>query len=358
MYRAASHLTVPRVSLIAPWSRTQRRLALCVVTGVIAGGSTYVAWGDHGHPSDFAQLWAGAKALLDGQSPYAVIGPARAFDWDFPLLYPLPAVLVALPFTLAPLRLADSLMTGLGAGALAWGITRERLTTPQWWVFASMAYVTAWHVVQWSPALTAAALTPALGVLLACKPTLGAALWIAFPARRSLVAASGLALASLLVLPSWPRQWMDALQSTSHMAAPVAHLSVGGPLLLLALLRWRRADARLLAALACIPQTTLLYEAVPLFLIVRRWHEGLGLVVLSLAAQLSMPDRRPGDYDAWVWHIGDQMVLWLYLPCLAIVLLRENERLGWGWAGRARAVPLSHGITRRSFVDHEGELSS
>jgi hypothetical protein len=322
--------------LARPSPRTQWRLGLSLLTGAIAGGATYVVWGYHGHLSDFAQLRAGAEALLQGRSPYEVVGPGRSFEWPFPLLYPLPAVLFALPFTLTSLRFADSVMTAFGAAALAWAITRERLTNPQWWVFASVAYITAWHVTQWSPVLAAAALAPSLGVLLACKPTLGAALWIAYPSRRSVAAAAAFTLGSLAVLPSWPWQWMDALgSSTSHMTAPVAHLSAGGPLVLLALLRWRRSDARLLAALACVPQTTLLYEAVPLFLLVRRWYEGLALVALSLAADLSMPDRRPDNYDAWVWGTGDQMVLWLYLPCLAVVLLRENKVVGWEWARSA-----------------------
>ena len=65
------------------------------------------------------------------------------------------------------------------------------------------------------------------------------------------------------------------------MTAPVTYVTAGGPLILLALLRWRRPEARLLVALGCIPHTTMLYEALPLFLVARRWQEGVLLAALS-----------------------------------------------------------------------------
>ena len=47
----------------------------------------------------------------------------------------------------------------------------------------------------------------------------------------------------------------------------------GGALVLLALLKWRRPEARLLAATACVPHTLLPDETLPLFLVPQTWLE-------------------------------------------------------------------------------------
>ena len=52
-------------------------------------------------PRDFAQVWFAARSILHSVNPYHAVGPGRAFDWPFPLLYPLPAAVIAIP--LAPL---------------------------------------------------------------------------------------------------------------------------------------------------------------------------------------------------------------------------------------------------------------
>jgi hypothetical protein len=105
------------------------------------------------------------------------------------------------------------------------------------------------------------------------------------------------------------------------------------------LLKWRRPEARLLAALACIPQSTFFYEALPLFLVVRRWYEGLALFVLNLVAALQPLPAREASYDAWAFAHGDLIVIWMYLPCLVAVLCRPNvspseEAGNGGLAGR------------------------
>jgi ABC-type anion transport system duplicated permease subunit len=58
-----------------------------------------------------------------------------------------------------------------------------------------------------------------------------------------------LVLVSLLLQPSWPREWLNAVSQAPHIAPLIGQTAVG-PLVLLSLMRWRRADARLLVALA------------------------------------------------------------------------------------------------------------
>jgi hypothetical protein len=119
---------------------------------------------------------------------------------------------------------------------------------------------------QWSPLVAAAFLLAPLGVVCGDKPTVGLATILAAPTQRAQVIAALLGaillVVSLVLAPRWPSAWIDATRPAPHMSSPVAHWRVGGPLLLLALLRWRRPEARWLAALACVPQSTLPYEGV------------------------------------------------------------------------------------------------
>jgi hypothetical protein len=68
-------------------------------------------------------------------------------------------------------------------------------------VFASMAYLWALQGSQWTPLLTAATAFPALGWVFAAKPTMGAALWLAYPSKRGLIAAATLTALALAVCP-------------------------------------------------------------------------------------------------------------------------------------------------------------
>ena len=179
--------------------------------------------------------------------------------------------------------------------------------------------------------ITAAALLPAAGFLLAAKPTLGGALWIAFPSVISLTLATGLVALSLYIDPNWPAAWLETARSAFHVRAPIQFW--GGPLLLLALFRWRSWDARLLAALSCVPQTPLVYETLPLFLIPRTLGESVYLVLASWVTfvatewwTIPLKGLSPRDlYFARTQASGQLMVLLLYLPCLVMIFRRRVE---------------------------------
>jgi len=281
-------------------------------------------------PSDFVQPWAAARMLAQGQNPYELIGPGRPFEHQFLLIYPATSALVAMPLAWAPSRLADSLFIGLGAAALAWALTRRTLANPQLWVFASFAMMVTAQTVQWSPWLTAAALMPSLGFVFAAKPSIGLAMLAAYPSRLAILGAAALTLATVVLWPWWIPAWLATLSSVTHMSAPV--MRWGGPFILLALLRWRRADARLLAALACVPQTPVLYEVVPLFLLVRNVREAALMVVFTGATGTIVERIAQGaDYNTWMAINGQWMVWLVYLPCTAMVLCRPNEGLTLNW---------------------------
>ncbi|AMY12277.1 hypothetical protein LuPra_05550 [Luteitalea pratensis] len=272
--------------------------------------------------TDFTQLWHAARGLVEGRNPYDVVGPGKAFPWPFPLLYPGPAVLVSVPFSVMPLRWACALFVGLSAATLAWGLSEERGAPYRWFVFASAGAASVVRTAQWAPLMMATALLPSMGWALACKPSIGTALFMAYPSWRKFWMSAALACGSLLLMPRWPLDWLAALPSAYHMTAPISHVTAGGPLILLALLRWRRPEARLLVALGCIPHTTMVYETLPLFLVPKRWSEAGWLVV---ASWIVLSRDRQMDYLQLMHMRAWWITLLMYIPCVVMVLRRGAE---------------------------------
>jgi hypothetical protein len=99
----------------------------------------------------------------------------------------------------------------------------------------------------------------------------------------------------------------------------------GGPLVLLALLKWRRPEARLLAAMACVPHTLLPYETLPLFLVPQTWLEACVLLAgTTLAVILHGVGAPYASATEWVAASGVWTIWCVYLPCLVMVLRRPN----------------------------------
>ena len=295
-----------------------------LAAGVIGLCAAYLAWPGVGvvGASDFNQLWYAARALLAGGNPYAAVGPGRAFDWPFPLFYPLPAVLVAVPFTVLGPAHASMLFSGITAALLVWVLTRSAPYRLAAVLSFSFYYATA--ISQWSPILIASVLIPSLGFLLVVKPTIGLALWLYKPHWQAVAGGTLLLLISFVVRPEWPMEWVQTFGAGTHIRGPITTL--GGPLILFALLRWRRPEARLLVALACVPHTTLLYEVLPLFLVPASWTQSLVLVALNWVAQIVVITMQPYATLADRARMSATVsVALLYLPCLIMVLRRPNE---------------------------------
>jgi hypothetical protein len=151
--------------------------------------------------SDFDVLYRAAQRLLAGENPYAT-APA--------LFYPLPAVLLAVPFTGISLELARPVFDVLVGWAFGYALWRHR-GPDALLALLSGAYLFAMWQGQTTPLMVAASLVPVLGFLLAVKPNSSAALWIARPSWIAALAAGAFVGLGLLVLPSWPRDWWLAL---------------------------------------------------------------------------------------------------------------------------------------------------
>jgi len=291
-------------------------------------GAAYVWW--HyairrpGEWSDFDQFWLGARALVAGENPYVVV--ARDFPW--PLFYPLPALLIALPFAPLPLLAARCAFAAATAAIFTYAVLRYR---PHLWPFLfSAPFLYALERGQWSPLLVAGVLWPALCPLVAAKPSIGLAFFVGWPSRRMVLGAAAFVLVSFLVMPTWPWEWSAALANTRHFVAPVT-LPLG-VVLLAGVLRWREPEGRMVAALAFIPQTSALYELVPLSLVPDNLRGALILtIVLNLLYMLvvSLYSSTPipaSDVPVYYYPLRWPWFLALgYVPALILVLLRKRS---------------------------------
>ncbi len=333
------------------------RLLIAVTLGTAAALFTWfaraaVVAAHPGHryaPSDFAQLWYAARALLAGVDPYSVVGPGKAFEWDFPLLYPLPAVLVAVPFTWLSLPVAEALFVGLGCAMFGYAVTQNGLKAGPLWAFASLAFVRLATTAQWSPLVAGAALVPSAGFLLACKPTLGAALWCAYPNRRAITTSVIFVLLSVAIWPAWVGSWLAVLPTATHMTPPL--FRPGGFLLLLAAVRWRHADGRLLLVLSVVPHSPLPYEVIPLFLLVRTMEEGVLLSAGTIIWHYAMQAFQPFDgYAGWMLWNGRCELWLLYLPALGIVLWRAYTERACSQMNASPRLPSGPSATRATMT--------
>jgi hypothetical protein len=321
----------PRLSLGGGTSENgyapaQLRALVCLGVGLLLGAATYASHQPWLHfSSDWDEIHAAARALLDGDDPYRAMRLAYLnHRFSYPLIYPGTAVVLGLPFALFSLPLALGVWTALGSAGLAWVLTRRG-----WWGLlglASAPFFWAFSLVQWSPLLTAAIAFPALGLFWVAKPTIGLPLFLAWPSKPAALGGALLLGLSFLLLPQWPAAMHLGTDSVPFVK-PIA-LRPGGALLLLGLLRWRRPEGRLLAALAVVPQTMWIYEMVPLLLIPRTWRQMAAIVGMTWLTYAVATGFRPHgsgtEFGGLVEHYWPFWLVGIYLPCLWLVLRGPN----------------------------------
>jgi hypothetical protein len=312
---------------------------LSVLLGVVAGAVTVQQNLTSPLPRDFGQVWFAARSVLAGVNPYPLVGPHLAYDWPWPLLYPIPAALIAIPFAPFSLPIASALFSTIAGALFAWALM-ERGYEPLFGFFSGAVHMAA-EVAQWSPLFAAAVVVPPLSVILIAKPTIGAAVFFARPSRWAIGGGIVLAAIAFAVQPTWITDWLHAIAQNNRQWAPqnpyqAPVLYPGGIFALLALLRWRRPEARLVAALACVPQTTMQYEAVPLFLVPHSFVESAILVACSYAQHYfgrylvsSMPTAQQHLELSGRW-----LALVMYIPATIMVLRRPNEGALPAWIER------------------------
>jgi hypothetical protein len=301
-----------------------------ILWGVVAGGiAGYVVMGFYfaapfGH-ADMDQIWWSARAILQGEDPYSTIGTS---GFPFPLYYPLTSAIIALPLGFLGLPAARLLFIAGGSALLGYVIGRDR--SYLWPTFFGLPFLISARSGQWAPLLTAGILLPGLAWLATAKPNVGLAMLAGARTRRQamilLTGGAAVLIISLAIDPHWPWKWRDALAASTHFRPLI--MRPGGVVMLAALLCWRDPDARLLLALAVIPQTGYFYEALPACVVAKCRRDAAIIALATHIATLTMGIiPAPRGFQATAWTYGT-LALWLGLvPPLLVVLHRRFRRV-------------------------------
>lgn len=280
------------------------RLTASVLVGAAAGCLCFFFQRSlHRGAADFVWALHLAQRVLAHQNPY---------DTPFEQ-YPLTAGIFAFPFLRFTPEAAGAIFYGLSSAALALGLTKHGYS--RLLVFLAYPYWIGLLTVQWSTAIAASAFFPLLLPLTMAKPQVGLPVFLTRFSRRGFSACAVIAALTFIVLPGWPRLWIGQMQYYQHF---FAILVLPGPLILLALLRYRDRDAWLLLLSSLMPQRWF-FDSFILWLIPRTKRQILITVILSWCAGLWRSYHPPTSFV----EVGRWIVLSTYLPMLLIVLLRD-----------------------------------
>lgn len=294
----------------------RRRIAISSLIGVAAGAFCFFLMrrlhqgaGDFNWTIHLAQRW------LARQNPY-----------DTPYeQYPFTAALFGLPFARVPREIAAGIFFGISSGLMAFGLSRDGYH--KLLVFLAYPYWIALLYVQWAPLILASAFVPLILPVTMAKPQVGLPIFLTRLSKRGFWACIVVGIASLAMLPRWPVLWLGQLHNYEHF---IALLVLPGPLILLALLRYRDRDAILLVLTACMPQRWF-FDALILWLIPKTRREIVITVFFSWCAGMWRYYHPPHSFT----EVGRLVVIFIYLPMLAIALLRGR---GMSWGARKAAL--------------------
>jgi hypothetical protein len=285
------------------------RIIISLLIGVATGSLCYFL--NHTlrqGAGDFSWSIHLAQRFLAGQNPY-----------DTPLeQYPFTAALFAFPFLKLQPEVAAGAFYGLGSFLLAFGLQREG--AHRLFVFLAYPYWVGLVTVQWSAVITAAAFFPLLLPVTMAKPQVGLPIVLTRLTKRGFWACIAVGLLSLILMPRWPLLWWGQLGYYQHFFALFV---LPGPLILLALLRFRDRDSWLLLITSLMPQRWF-FDSFILWLIPRSRREILMTVFFSWCAGIWRWYHPPVSFT----QVGRWIVLSTYLPMLAIVLLRKDKEGG------------------------------
>lgn len=282
------------------------RIVVSSAIGVAAGVYCWLMLHHfHQGAGDFSwAIWL-VRDLAARQNPYGRVTQ----------LYPLPAALFAVPFAWLPFPVAGGAFYGASSALLAFGLTRHGYQ--KLFVFLAYPFWAGTLTAQWTPLLFASALFPFLLPATMAKPQIGFPVALTRLSRTGITACAIVLALSFAVLPRWPWLWIAHFGEYQRF---IPLLVFPGPLLLLALLRYRDRDAIFLVLTAAMPQRWF-YDAFILWLVPRTRRQILWTTLTSWAAGIWRWFYIPHNFT----EVGRVSVICMYLPMLAVILLRGTS---------------------------------
>jgi hypothetical protein len=291
--------------------QVHRRVFLALIIGIAAGFlCTWLMYKISYGAADFYPAIRIARDLWNRRNPY-----------NYPVApdlvsYPLPAGLVAAPFAILPNELAAGVFIGLSSALLAWCSLSGNRVWPLG-VFLSWPFAYAISNAQWTPLIMCIWFIPSLMPLLLIKPQ------IVFPvlatsriSRRGIWLTVLILAISLAIYPSWPLAWLSQIRTYTG-TPPLFSLPLG-PVILLALFKYKDRRAWLLLLMGIMPQRVI-YDQLPLLLISTN---GIEMLIQVVCSWFSLPvlisaggwNFMPINWQFWI-------VLTMYIPALVILFL-------------------------------------
>jgi hypothetical protein len=287
-------------------SRLKARIATSALIGTATAiFCTFLLQHFHQGAADFTWTLRLSEHLLRRENPY--LTPLEQ--------YPLFAGFVGLPFLALSPEWAAGAFYGLSAGVLAFGLSRE-----SWHRLLVLLAYPFWAGIlaaQWAPILTAAAFFPLLLPVTLMKPQVGLPVAVTHFTRRGMLVCAIVIAASLAIMPRWPWWWLHQLGNYQHF---IPMWVWPGPLLGLALIRYRQREAWLLLTAALMPQRWF-FDAFTLWLIPKSRREIILTCALSWGAGIWRWYYAPHNFT----EVGRVAVIFLYLPMLVVVLWPSNR---------------------------------
>ncbi len=317
----------------------RQRIVVSVAVGVLAGLLSTLLPGTVPYKGvqvgDLGTSILGLNHLVTNHSAY--IKPIT-YSGLPAVMYPFTTMLFIGPFMLLPLQWIGPVFCGLVSFVFAYALQYDgkpwRLLA-----LASVPYIASLQSVQFAPLMVSAVYLPFLLPLAVIKPQLGVPLVAAGRwSKTTVLAACSIVLLSLVIYPKWPFEWLT-YGNLSYYEGKAPVTQGLGFLLILAAIKMRDWRARLLLAMALIPQR-LWYDQLFLFAIPATRTQMLILLIGSWLSPLLGLDH------LWLLDSGRQapeswraVVYFVYLPALCMLFMEEIKQ----GLGRVKALAAKGG---------------
>lgn len=259
-------------------------------------------------PNDFGWAVSTAKSLVAGTNPYS--GLLRDT-----VPYPLPVAIFGLPFLWTDEVIATDIFIGISITILVFGI----LINGKPWqllILASAPLVFATEIGQWSPLITASWFWPVLsGIFILVKPQTALPFFITKFRWKSVMISGSVLFVSLLVLPSWPFNWLKLTHGYNYYVPFLAPL---GTFSLLSILYFKIPEAKLLLLMSLIPYRGI-YDLTGLGLIpANPWQ----MSIYVLFSWLYLFGKK-------IWGLNTISPATLHLLCLIFIITTHGRNISF-----------------------------